>query len=441
MGGTMRYPASTQQQMWYKEGALNAGFVIAMGLRISGRIDHTALRSALDDIVVRHEVLRTTITGDHGSVYQTVHQPSSVPLDIRDLPGHSARARKLRAEELLSEAEQSTLDVNDLPLLRAVLGKFDEDDWVLALVSHHTAVDGWSIQVIVRDLAEFYAARLANRGPALPPVRQYREYAARQQLFLESAEFLAAREYWQRKLRGIGFSTLPTDRPVPERHTQPYEAHNFTIGAEAMSTMSAFAKSVRMTNFIVMLASFNVLLYKLTGSTDPVINTIVSGRNELQFQDTVGSLLNFLPMRTDMDSCGTFRELLDATRDTCLEGYSNEIPDYCIEQDVPSLLKSWEAPKASAFVFGYFEGPFDVAALQIADGCQGIEDREVERASGELPGGASWTMFRFPSGGLTGHVAYNPDEFDTDTVIGWTQTYLRILASGVADPDRPWQTL
>ncbi len=437
----MRYPLSTQQQMWYKEGALNAGFVLAGGLRISGPIDYTALRNALDDIVVRHEILRTTIASDADSVYQVVHQPSPVPLNIRDLPGGSAHARKLRAEELLSEAEQSTLDVTDLPLLRAVLGKFDERDWMLTLVTHHTAGDGWSFQVILRDLAEFYAARLANRPPALPPMRQYREYAAHQQLFLESAEFLAAREYWQRKLRGAGFSTLPTDRPVPERHTQPYKSHNFIIEAAEMSTVSAFAKRARMTNFIVLLASFYVLLYKLTGSTDPAINTIVSGRNEVQFHNTVGSLLNFLPMRTDMNACGTFRELLDATRDTCFEGYSNEIPDYYIEQDIPSLLKAWEAPKASAFVFGYFEAPFDATAIQIADGAHGIEEREVGRASSDLPGGASWTMDMLPSGGLTGHIAYNPDEFDTDTIIGWTQAYRTILANAVADPDRPWKTL
>ncbi len=437
----MRYPLSTQQQMWYKEGALNAGFVIAVGLRISGRIDQTALRGALDDVVVRHEVLRTIITSDGNSVYQEVHEPSPAHLDIRDLPAVSARERKLRAEELLSEAEGSELEVSDLPLFRAFLGIFDERDSVLALVTHHIASDGWSLQVIVRDLAEFYAARTAHRPPALPPMLQYREYAQQQRLFLESAEFVAAREYWQRKLRGAGFSTLPTDRPVPERHTQPYTAYNFVIEAETMSTVSAFAKSVRMTNFIVLFACFNVLLYELTGNTDPAINTIVYGRNDPRFLDTVGSLLNFLPMRTDMNSCETFRELLDATRDTCFEGYSYEIPDYYIEQDVPTLLKSWEAPKATALVFGYFEGPLDVTAVQIADGCYGIEDREVGRSSGELPGGAAWTMTRLPSGRLDGHIAYNPDEFDTDTVIGWTQAYFRILAGAVADPDRPWKAL
>jgi hypothetical protein len=437
----MRYPPSTQQQQWYKEGALNAGFVMAVALRISGQIDHTALRNALDDIVVRHEILRTTIADDAGSVYQTVHQPSGVPLDIRDLHADSAHERKLRAEELLLEAEQSTLDVSDLPLLRAVLGKFDENDWVLTLVTHHAAGDAWSIQVVIRDLAECYAARVAKRSPALPRVRHYREYAAQQQLFLESAKFRVAREYWQRKLRDAGFSTLPTDRPVPERHTQPYKAYKFTIDPETMSMVSAFAKSVRMTNFMILLAGFNILYYKLTGSADPVINTIISGRDKRQFQDTVGSFLNFLPMRTDMESCGDFRELVDATRDTCLEAYLNDIPDYYIEQDVPSLLKSWEAPMASAFVLGYFKRPFDVATLQIADGSYEIRDRELGHASGELPGGASWTMSPFPSGELNGHIQYNPDEFDTDTIVGWTRSYREILANAVADPARPWRTV
>lgn len=437
----MRYLPSTQQQMWHKEGALNAGFVMAVALRISGQIDHTALRNALDDIVVRHEILRTTIASDAGSVYQAVHQPSGVPLEIRDLRADSAHARKLRAEELLLEAEQSKLDVNELPLLRAVLGKFDDRDSVLTLVTHHTAGDGWSIQVMIRDLAECYTARLANRQPELPPVQQYREYAAKQQLFFESSKFGAAREYWQRKLRGAEFSVLPTDRPIPQRHTQPYKAHHFVIDAETMSKVSAFAKSARVTSFTVLLAGFNILCYRLTGSTDPVVNTIISGRSERRFKDTVGSFLNFLPMRTGMASCGTFLELLDETRDTCLEAYYNEIPDYCIEQDVPSLLKSWEAPRASAFVLGYFVRPFDAAALQIADGCYEIRDRELGHASAELPGGASWTMSPLPSGELNGHIQYNPDEFDTGTIVGWTRSYREILANAVADPARPWRTL
>ncbi len=439
MTGAVRYPLSTQQQMWYKEGALNAGFVMAVALRISGQINHAALRDALDDVVARHEVLRTTIVAEAGSVHQKVHQPSSVPLEIRDLQAGSAHARKLRAEELLLEAERSTLNVDDLPLLRAVLGRFDDRDSVLTLVTHHTAGDGWSIQVIIRDLAQCYTARLANRPPALPPVQQYREYAAAQQRFFKSAKYGAAREYWQRKLRDAEFSALPTDRPIPERHTQPYKAHHFVIGSGTMSKVSAFARSARVTGFTVLLASFNILLYRLTGSTDPVINTIISGRNERRFHDTVGSFLNFLPMRTDTASCGTFRELLYETRDTCQEAYYNEIPDYCIEQDVPSLLKSWEAPKASAFVFGYFVRPFEATALQMADGCYEIRERELGHASAELPGGASWTMSPFPSGDLNGHIQYNPDEFDTETFVGWAREYERILAAVVAEPDRQWK--
>src|ERR1700712_363519 len=149
-----RLPVSSQQRLWCSPETANAfspRFIISWALRLAGYIDAAALQTALDDVVARHEALRTIVVRDAGPPYQQVHPPMSVPLTVRDLPPHPSRQQV--AEEQLAEAEAISLDVEQLPLLRATLARFDSHDSTLSLVSHHSACDGWSLNLVLRDLA------------------------------------------------------------------------------------------------------------------------------------------------------------------------------------------------------------------------------------------------------------------------------------------------
>jgi len=369
-----------------------------------------------------------------------------VPLEVRDLPPATDRSRDAIAEEQLTEAEGGSVHVEELPLLRAVLARFDDRDSVLSLMSHHTACDGWSVQLIVRDLAACYAARTGERALALPEARQYREYTQWQ---LANTVGPAAAEnmaYWHQQLGDARIFTLPTDRPVPPVHRTPYSAHSFVIDADVMAAAARLAKSVRCSRLMVMLAAFNVLAHRISGTSDLVINTMIHGRGQPQFADTVGPFLNFLALRTDIASCTSFRDVITRTRNTCLEAYAHEVPIQHVERAIPALMAPLADPGNCDFIFGYFEPPFTSAAgepsrdpFRIAESSSGIRKRE--RVSEQIPGGAAWSMGVIPSGEVNGGLQFNLEEFDERTVAGWVSDYCRILVLAVDEPDREWKAL
>jgi condensation enzyme len=440
-----QFPLSSQQRMWWAQeamGAFGPRFVIARSLRISGQVNTPALQAALDDVVARHEILRTVVVRDADPPYQQVHRPSPVPLNIRSLPGVADQSRETYAQELLIAAEQSSIDVADLPLLRADLTRFDDRDSVLTVLSHHSAGDAWSMQLIIRDLATCYTARAAGQVPALPPVRQYREFTARQESIADSPMVRDARAYWRHKLQGARSFALPVDRPIAEPLSSPYNSHHFIIDADVMNAVSAIAKSTHATTFMVLLAAINVLAYQITGTTDPVIRNITTGRNERQFQDTVGVTLNFLPLRTDTSQCDTFRDIIESVRDICLEANSQEIPLDIISEETPELNKSAEDPQLALFILGYYRRPFSTEKIKIADGAYLVRTRGLKgHASSQLPGGAVWTMVPLSSGELKCRVEFNSGQLTPSTIAGYSRSYRRILTRAAAEPDRKWKTL
>jgi hypothetical protein len=447
-GAPNRFPLSCAQELWClgdqgdNAGTFGPRFISTKALRIAGRIDVAALQGALNDVVGRHEILRTVVVRDAEPPYQQVHPPGPAPLQVRDLPSTSDLARDVIAEQLILQTEQGTMSVRKLPLLRAVLGRFDDRDSVLILVTHHSASDGWSLQLITRDLAAFYKARTTGRPAELPGVRQYREYAAWQPTVVAGPAAVQAHEYWRAKLRGARIFTLPTDRPIPELHTRGDAGHNFAIDPEVAAAASAFAKGMRSSMFMVLLAAFSVLAHQITGTSAPVIQALTTGRNEPQFQDTVGPFLNFLPLRTDIGDCATFREIVTRVRETCVEAYSHEIPIQHIERAAPELMQSLEEARMSEFIFGMFQPQFDDAAVRMADGSYEIRKRVLpDPETSEMPGGLAWNMDLLPSGELTGSVQFNPEEFDERTVVDWVSGYQRILSRLTEKPDLEWQAL
>jgi condensation enzyme len=440
-----RYPLSSQQRLWWAHDATAAfgpRFVIARSLRVSGQVNIPALQEALDDVVARHEILRTVVVRDTEPPYQQIHQPSPAPLRVRTLPHVADEARADYAQGLLLEAEQSSVNVTDLPLLRADLARFDDHDSVLTVISHHTAGDAWSMHLIIRDLAECYTARAAGQVPALPPVRQYREFTAREQSLAASPMAREARAYWRQKLRGAQFFALPADRPLTQPLSTPYNSHHFIIGTDVMTSVAAVAKSAHATSFMVLLAAVDVLAYQTSGTTDPVIRNITAGRGERQFQDTVGVTLSFVPLRIDTSQCGSFREIVESVRDTCIEASSREIPLDIIAQESPELNRSAADPRLAHFLLGYYRQPFADEEIKIGDGSWLVRTRLPKgHVSPQLASGAVWTMQLLPSGELKCRIEFNSGAFDQTTIAGFAEAFRQILTRAAADSDRAWKTL
>jgi hypothetical protein len=434
-----QFPLSHAQDMWRLDSAaFDPLFTITKALRVTGELDEDALQEALNDVVERHEVLRTLIVRDVEPPYQQVLPPGPVPLYVRRRP-LPADQRDQASQELLAEAELNPVDPDRPPALRADLTRFDDRDAVLVLATHHTSSDAWSHQLIVRDLAAFYAARTTGARVELPELRQYLDYTARQRQNFAGEQVAEAFGYWRDQLRDAEIFALPTDRPMPEVHTELYREYNFTGSAELMARAGELARQLHGSTFMVMLAAFNVLAHELSGTTEPVIDTMIHGRGQPDYHDTVGPFLNFMPLRTDLTGCRSFRDLVKRTRTTCFEAYSHELQSHLIEHDSPDYLKPLADPNRCPVVFGFFQSPLEAETTQLAEGSRGI--RRLESSNCQIPGGSSWTMGGLPDGGMFGCVQFSTEEFDEATIAGWVDRYLALLAAGTARPDQEWNRL
>jgi hypothetical protein len=444
-----RYPLSFTQE-WFitldqgdDGGTFGPRFMIVSAVRVTGHVDLAILQDSLNDVVARHELLRTLVIRDADPPYQMVLPPCQVPLEVRDLPPVTGKSRDLIVQELFLEAEAGSISAREVPLLKALLCKFDDRDSVLLLTVHHSVSDGWSVQVILRDLGAFYTARRTGITAVLPPMRQYREYAAWQRATATSTAEDGAPAYWRHKLDGAREFTMPNDHGHPDSYSRPYSMHVHNIEPEVMDAAAALAAATRTTLFTVMLSAFYILAHQLTGATDLAIRAFTAGRNEERFQNTMGLFLNCVPFRTDIAGCASFRDIVLATRETFIDAMAYELPVNVIEQTFPDFTKSREDLRTSQFIIANQQRQLgDEVIFPIAEGARAESDRMLQGSQvHDIPSGTVWNLDVRPSGELNGDVLFNLDEFDESTVAGWAAGLRRILASAVREPDRDWRLL
>jgi hypothetical protein len=443
-----RYPLSVTQE-WFvtmdKGGdrvPFGRRYLIVAALRITGPVDLAVLQGALDDVVARHELLRTLVVRDADPPYQMVCPPCQVPLEVRDLPPVTGKSRYMVIQELLAEAQAGTISAREVPLLRALLCRFDDRDSALFLTVHHSVSDGWSVEVILRDLGAFYAARVSGAPPKLPQLRQYHEYAEWQRATAASTPDAGSLTYWAGKLYGAREFVMPTDHGHPQRYSRPYSLHVYSIEADTMAGAAALANAARGTLFMVILSGIYVLANQITGATDLAVNAVTAGRSELEFHNTVGMFLNVVPFRNEIADCASFRDIVLKTRETFIDAMANELPASVIEQAFPDFIRSREDSRMSQLRILQTPSQYGEMILPIAEGAKEIDEVLLEEAeSSDIPSGMEWHLNRQPDGSLSGSVHFNLDEHAASTVKGWTTGLKRILASAVRDPDQDWRQL
>jgi hypothetical protein len=420
-------------------GVFGVRGIVMGGWRMRGHLDVATVQLALNDVVARHEVLRTAIVRDGGTPYACVHPPCPAELTVVDLsPAGDETDREHRAHEFLNEVDdRSSCDPARMPLLRAKLARFDDNDAVLALVTHHTVSDGWSIHLIMRDFAVFYARRRGMPAPELPELRQYGEYADWQQRARETESAAVAREYWKDKLAGGRFLTLPTDRP--RRDVPPvYSVYRFVYEQELVSATTSLAKSLHSSPFMVLFACFTLFLHRRTGVSDILTPIFTSGRTEPDFEQTVGPLFNFMPIRLDLSGCGTFAELVHRARAALLEAYSHELPfSEVAAQAEPELMEPILSMDGVTTGFETFQYPQELEAKVIGDvRYTGLARRLISSTdTSEIPDGNLWDFAMDPAGDLVGAVRFNGLDFDQPTIVAMIDEYRELLRASLASPD------
>lgn len=438
---TERAPLSLNQEFvclfdfGSEDGPFGPHYHIVEAWRVSGQVDADAMRRALRDVVDRHEALRTVIVRDGDDKYQEIHPASTPELSVRDLPAEPGKSRDQQAEELIRELENGTIDAERPPFVKAVLARFDDQDSVLALITHHIATDGWAVRVIIRDLVNRYAAQRGFDVPELPDAPQYREFAT----WSRAEPSASAIEYWRKNLSDALISALPTDFARSAGVPQTTGAYRFSIPADLASAAAKLATASRSTTAIVLLAAYQIVVQRKLKSKDVIVATFTPGRGGRLFQDTVGSFFNFIPLRTDLTGCATFREVLDRTRRTCLDAYSHDIPSMHIFGLAPQLMGPAMADNGSAAVFQVFPDP-----VMLGDDTPGDlkfaeisrEPRGQERTSA-MPDGVLWTLSTTTSGDMIGAITFKRNTFGDETIGAMAEEFCQVLRQVLPSPDAP----
>ncbi|WP_326821748.1 condensation domain-containing protein [Streptosporangium sp. NBC_01756] len=445
VSATERVPVSFAQQMLcvFDAGDPDSGpfgprHNITWGWRIRGPVDTGTLAEALDDVVARHEALRTRIVRDGDDLYQTIAPPSPAQVSELDLSDTVPEARDRRAEELIIELEGGRYGIEPLPLLRAVLGRFDEQDAVLVLIAHHAAVDGWSMQVLIGDLTAAYARRRGHAVADRPEPAQYRDYAVWERESVTEAAPPASRAYWRDKLRGGQMVTARMDHPRSANLPKNTSVLRYAIDADLAAAVAAVSKDSRSSPFMVLLAAYNVLMARRSGTGDIVVPTIGANRKQTRFQDTVGNFTNFIPLRTDLTGCATFRDVLDRTRLTCIEAYTREIPFFLVLGEAPELMAGAAADDQALIAFQVLQLPFVLDGDAIGDlELRNIPRRLSQERATEIPDGALWQLDVAPSGEINAYLGFNSHKFTEITMRTLADEFSQVLKDGVLDQHAP----
>ncbi|MFF4808227.1 non-ribosomal peptide synthase/polyketide synthase [Micromonospora chersina] len=432
--------SSAQRRLWFVgqlEGS-TASYSNTMALRLTGALDGAALRSALRDVVGRHEALRTVVPLHDGEPYQRV-----LPADEVDVELPVAEVAPDGVADAVAGVTGHAFDLATEIPVRAWLFALAPTEHVLVLVIHHIATDGWSMAPLTRDVSAAYAARTEGRAPEWTPLPvQYADYALWQAELLGAAddpESPRSRQlaWWRDALAGLPEEIpLPTDRPRPTVAGHHGDEVPVELGAELHRRVVELAAAERVTVFMVLQAAFAALLSRHGAGTDVPIGTALAGRTDEALDDLVGFFVNMLVLRTDVSGDPSFTELLRRVRATDLAAYAHQdLPfEDVVERLVPErslarhplfqvALAVQNAPDAEPRLPG-----LTVAAEPAAHGLARydltltIAERHDER------GGPA---------GLGGVLEFRTDLFDRSTVAGLAERLVRLLDAVLADPERP----
>ncbi|HLL53261.1 MAG TPA: amino acid adenylation domain-containing protein, partial [Myxococcaceae bacterium] len=420
-----------QQRLWFLD-RLEPGstaYNMPLAARLEGALDEAALERALRGVVARHQALRTTFhAGAGGEPEQRVHEDVEVRLERVAVEGALDEAKVV--QRVRAEAGKP-FDLEHGPLVRAVLGKVGEERHVLLLSMHHIVSDGWSMGILLKELAALYARETGKGEAALPelPV-QYADYAAWQRGRLRGEVLEKQVAYWREQLSGAPRElTLPLDRPRPAKPTHRAGQVAVSVPSGLMAEVARLAKEEGGTPFMVLLAAYEVLLHRYTGQDSVVVGTPIAGRTRVEVEGLVGLFINTLALKGDVSGNPDFRTVLRRVRETALGAYAHqELP---FEKLVEVLQPARDVRRPPLFQTLFVLQNAPMGAVEV----EGLKLLPVELDATTAKYDVSLELGPGAAGGLDGALEYDAELFEAETAERLARHYQALLRAAVAEPD------
>ncbi|KAI7763506.1 hypothetical protein LZL87_014354 [Fusarium oxysporum] len=417
-----------QGRLWFLD-QLNVGlswYLISFAARLRGSLNQEALSAALNAMEDRHETLRTTFIEQDGVGMQVIHESQAKELRIIELTSSAGSY-----VEALQREQTDPFDLTSEPGWRVALLRLGQDDHVLSIVMHHIISDGWSVDVVCRELGQLYATAIRGLDPlseVSPLPIQYRDFAMWQKQDEQAAEHKRQLDYWTEHLTDSTPAEFLADQPRPPMLSGDSGSVQHTIDGPIYEWLQAFCRAHQTTYFVVLLAAFRAAHYRLTGTEDATIGTPIANRNRPELENLIGFFVNTQCMRILVDNDDTFDSLVQQVRSVATAAFANQ--DVPFEQIVSALLPGSRDASRNPLVQITFavHSQQDLGKIQL----EGLVADQIE-ATASTRFDLEFHLFQ-QADGLRGTVFYSPELFEVDTIQGMVAVFHEILQRGLEHP-------
>ena len=436
-----------QQRLWFLDQLEpnSAIYNISLALRLAGTLNQTVLEQSLHEIIARHEALHTNFVIVDGQPTQIIHTETAWRMSVIDCEGLSTTEQEIASQKLAITQAIQPFDLASEALVRATLIVLSETEHVLSVCMHHVVSDAWSMGVFVQELAALYNAYfqdqpsgasdtrslLSERGTPLAPLPiQYADFAIWQRQWLQGDVLQRQLIYWQQQLANApALLVLPTDRPRPAVQTFAGAYQQFALSRELTSGLLQLSQKQGVTLFMTLLAAFDTLLYRYTGSDDILVGSPIANRDRSEIEGLIGFFVNTLVMRTNLAGNPSFSELLNRVREMAMDAYAHQ--NLPFEMLVEALQPQRDLSHTPLF--------------QVMFALQNAPISEVELTGltiSSLPAAGATSKFDLSllmqntAAGLVGVWEYSTNLFDASTIERMTGHFVTLLEGIVANPQQ-----
>jgi amino acid adenylation domain-containing protein len=432
---TLTYPLSfTQQGLWFiHQLTPNAPtYNIPIIINLKGSLNLPALQDSLNEIIRRHEVLRTSFTVINQQPVQVINQPVPLTLKVEKVQTLAQQQPDSLIQHLTSEFAQQPFDLSVSLPLRTKICQINDKNYYLIVTLHHIIADGWSIGVLLKELAVLYDAFSSGQQPLLPELpSQYRDFVNWQQQCLDNECIQPLLSYWREKLQGdLPVLDLPTDRPRPAVQTFKGAQAKLLLGLNLTKQLNRLSRQQGVTLFMTLLTAFKILLHKYTGQIDILVGSAIAGRNRAEVKSLIGLFINILVLRTDLSGDPSFQDLLAQVKSSALEAYVHQ--DLPLEKLVEDLKPNRDLSYHPLFQVMFVLQSVPKPNLSLSNGSLSYEEGHNGTSKFDL----TLFMEEDPELGLVATCEYNTDLFHTDTITRMLGHYQTLLESIVSQPEQ-----